>query len=286
MYNAALAAELGRDFKKAIELYTQYGAIEPDRRKKDRALWSIAGIYRQQGDINQMTEALDRWRARYGKDPGNEDDYVESYYDVAAANRKKGRAAGAKAAGEAAIVAWKARGSIKNGRGAKLAGEWALQAAEDWYTTKWEPYQLKTAARSLAEAKAQSAQLDRLRTQTEDKYLALDAYGVIEYSMAAKVRFGDIQYSAAQKIADAPIPVPVARSGNEDVVAAYETQRDANLKKKLDDAKLQWSEVYDLAKRGGLSNKWSRKALENLGREFPAEYTPLRQEIVQGTDAP
>ena len=34
--------------------------------------------------------------------------------------------------------------------------------------------------------------------------------------MAAKVRFGDIQYSAAQKIADAPIPVPVARSGNED----------------------------------------------------------------------
>ena len=61
---------------------------------------------------------------------------------------------------------------------------------------------------------------------------------------------------------------------------------DANLKKKLDEAKLQWSEVYDLAKRGGISNKWSRRALENLGREFPGEYTPLRQEIIQGTDAP
>jgi hypothetical protein len=35
-----------------------------------------------------------------------------------------------------------------------------------------------------------------------------------------------------------------------------------------------------------VSNKWSRRALENLGREFPAEYTPLRQEIIQGTDAP
>jgi len=286
MYNAALASELGRDFKKAIELYTQYNAIEPDRRKKDRALWSIAGIYRQQGDINAMTEAFDRWRARFGRDAGNEDDYVESFYDVAAANKKKGRTAAAKAAGKASIDAWKARGSIKNGRGARLAGEWQLQFAEDWFNTSWDPYQLKTAARSLAEAKAQAAQLDRLKTQAEDKYLALDPYGVAEYSMAAKVRFGDIQYGAAQKIADAPIPVPVARSGNDEVIAAYETQRDANLKKKLDEAKLQWTEVYDLAKKGGVSNKWSRKALENLGREFPAEYSPLRQEILQGTDAP
>ena len=286
MYNAALASELGRDFKKSIELYTQYNAIEPDRRKKDRALWSVAGIYRQQGDINQMTEAFDKWRARYGRDSGNEDDYVESFYDVAAANKKKGRGPAAKAAGEATIAAWKARGSIKNSRGARLAGEWQLQFAEDWYNNQWDPYQLKTAARTLAEAKAQAAQLDRLKTQAEDKYLALDPYGVAEYSMAAKVRFGDIQYGAAQKIADAPIPVPVARSGNDEVVSAYETQRDANLKKKLDEAKLQWSEVYDLAKKGGVSNKWSRKALENLGREFPGEYTPLRQEIIQGTDAP
>jgi hypothetical protein len=286
MYNAALASELGRDFKKAIDLYTQYGTIEPDRRKKDRALWSIAGIHRQQGDINAMTEAFDRWRARYGRDAGNEDDYVATFYETAAANKKKGRPPAAKAAGQAAIDAWKARGSIKNSKGAKMAGEWQLQIAEDWYAANWEPYALKTAARTLAEAKAQAAQLDRLKTQAEDKYLALDPYGVVEYSMAAKVRFGDIQYGAAQKIADAPIPVPVAKSNNDEVIGAYETQRDANLKKKLDEAKLQWTEVYELAKKGGISNKWSRKALENLGREFPGEYTPLRQEIIQGTDAP
>lgn len=286
MYNAALASELGRDFKRAIDLYTRYGAIEPERRKKDRALWSIGRIYRQQGDIQAMTEAFDRWRARYGKDPGNEDDYVQAFYDTAAANKKKGRTPAARAAGQATIEAWKARGSIKNSKGAKLAGEWQLQLAEDWYAATWEPFQLKTAARTLAEAKAQATQLERMKTQVEDKYLALDSYGVAEYSMAAKVRFGDIQYGAAQKIADAPIPVPVARSNNDEVIAAYETQRDANLKKKLDEAKLQWTEVYDLAKRGGISNRWSRRALENLGREFPNEYTPLRQEILQGTDAP
>ncbi|HET7504986.1 MAG TPA: hypothetical protein VFK02_28375 [Kofleriaceae bacterium] len=286
VYNAALASELNRDFKKAIDLYTQYGNIEPDRRRKDRALWSIAGIYRQQGDIRGLTDAYERWRARYGRDAGNEDDYVESFYAIAAAHKKQGRTAAAKAAGQATIDAWKKRGAIKNTKGARLAGEWQLQLAEDWYAASWEPYQFKTAARSLAEAKSQAAALERLKVQAEDRYLALDPYGVAEYSMAAKVRFGDIQYGAAQKIADAPIPVPVARSGNDEVIAAYETQRDANLKKKLDEAKLQWSEVYELAKKAGISNKWSRKALENLGREFPGEYTPLRQEIVQGTDAP
>src|SRR5262249_3970727 len=129
MYKAALASELGRDFKKAVELYTQSSGVEPDRRKKDRALWSIAGIYRQQGDINSMTEAFDKWRARYGRDAGNEDDYVQSFYDTAAANKKKGRAPAAKAAGQATIDPWKARGSIKNNKGARLAGEWQLQLA-------------------------------------------------------------------------------------------------------------------------------------------------------------
>jgi hypothetical protein len=286
VYNAALAAELNRDFKRATELYTQYGRIEPDRRKQDRALWSIAGIERQQGNLSDLDETLGRWRARYGKDPGNEDDYVQSFYDVAAANKKKGRTVAAKQAGQDTINAWKARGSIKNSRGAKLAGEWQLQQAEDYYAATWEPYAIKTAARSVAEAKAQSAALEKMKTAVEDKYLALDPYGVVEYTMAAKVRFGDIQYESAQKIGDAPIPTPVAKSGNEDVIAKYETTRDDNLKKRLDEAKLQWREVYDLAKKGGVSNKWSRRALENLGREFPNEYTPLRQEIIQGTDAP
>ena len=91
-------------------------------------------------------------------------------------------------------------------------------------------------------------------------------------------------YEFGQKISDAPIPVPVAK--NEAAVAAYETQRDKNLQKFLNEAKGQWVEVLDLSKRGGISNKWSRRAQENLGREFPGEFTSLRQELIQGTDAP
>jgi tetratricopeptide (TPR) repeat protein len=290
VYNAAYAAEVSRDFKRAVDLYNQYQKIEPDRRKQDRSQWSIAGIYRQSGDITNMTESLDKWRSKFGKDAGNEDDYVKSFYDTAEANRKKGRTAQATAAEKQTIDAWKARGAVKNSKGAKMAAEYALKQAEDFYEKKWAPFEITKAATStnLATAKkqitAQQDSIQKLRKQTEDMYIGLDQYGVLEASMAAKVRFGDIQYDRAQKIGN--IPLPKIIQTNDAAIAAFETSRDAALKKDLDEAKLNWSEVADLAKRGGVSNKWSQKALENLAREFPDQYKALRQELVQGTEAP
>ncbi|MBL9014238.1 MAG: hypothetical protein JNL83_08675 [Myxococcales bacterium] len=284
LYNAALASELNRDFRKAVDLYNQYARVETDRRKQDRAIWSIAGIYRQSGDITNLTETNDKWRRLYGKDQGNEDDYVQSFYDQAALRKKKGQTPQAKAMGVETIKAWQARGSIKGGRGAKLAGEWQLAQAEEFYAGTWTPYEIKKAARDVAEAKRQNAEIEKLKKQAEDKYLALDPYGVAELSMAAKVRYADIQYEFGQKIGNAPIPVPVAKNAN--AVAAYEAQRDKNLERYLNEAKGQWVEVLTLSKQGGIHNKWSRRAKENLGREFPNEFTSLRPELIQGTEAP
>lgn len=285
LFNAALASELNRDFKKAIDLYTQYQKVEPDRRKKDRALWSVAGIHRQSGDVNAMIDTYTRWRGTYGKDAGNEDDYVQSFYDESQLRKRKGQTPLAKKAGQATIDAWKAKGAIKNSRGAKLAGEWQLAFAEDAYDA-WESYEIKKAAKTVKEAEAQGKALTAQKTKIEDKYLALDPYGVAEYTMAAKVRYAEIQYAYGNKLANAPIPTPIANHPNPDVLAAYQNKLDANVKKYLDEAKSQWVEVVDLAKRGGISNRWSRLALENLGREFPTEFTVLRQELVQGTDRP
>ena len=110
------------------------------------------------------------------------------------------------------------------------------------------------------------------------------SFAIAEYSMAAKVRYGDIQYGFAQKIADAPIPTPIAKV--QSAVERYEAQRDENLTKFLKEAKADWIAVVDAAKQGGVSNAWSRLAMEELGREFPAEFNALRQEIILGTEAP
>ncbi|MBV8762351.1 MAG: hypothetical protein JO257_33990 [Deltaproteobacteria bacterium] len=290
LYNAAFAAELSRDFKKATDLYAQYARVEPDRRKQDRAYWSIANIYRQSGDIGNMTESFDRWRGKYGMDQGNADDYVKSFYVTAQLYHAKGRTPQAKAAEQATIDAWKKVGAQKNTDGAKMAAEFALGDAEDFYDKKWTTFSIKTPAAGSSvpavqkQIAAQKASIDKVKKDVEDKYIALDQYGVLETSMAAKVRYGDIQYDHAQKVAD--IPLPKLIQNNDAAVAAFENARDQALKKELDEAKADWADVVDKAKAGGVSNKWSQHAAENLAREFPDEYHTLRQELVQGTDAP
>jgi len=290
VYNAAFAAELNRDFKKAIDLYTQYQKIEPDRRKQDRALWSVAGIYKQSGDVGSMVDTLDRWRAKYGHDDKNGDDFVKSYYDTAKLWHLKGRTPQAKAAEKDTIDAWKKLGSAKNTAGAKMAAEFAIDDAEDYYSKTWEPLAITRTITATnpkqvkAELQAMKDSVEKTRKTTEDKYIALDQYGVLDASMAAKVRFGDIQYDRAQKIAN--IPIPKLLEKYPEVVEAFENQRDQALKADLDEAKGDWEDVYSKAKQGGVSNKWSQHAAENLSREFPETYHTLRQELVQGTDKP
>lgn len=284
LFNAAFAAELNRDFKQAAALYGQYQGIEPDRRKQDRAQWSIANLYKVSGDANNMVEALDRWRARYGKDAGNEDDYVQSFYDTSQVWKRKGQQTRAEAAGKEAIEAWKKKGSIPKERGAKLAGEWAVYFAEQDYTKNWEPYEIKRPAANAAQIKAQGDDLKARKKKIEDVVNAVDVYGVPDYSMFALVRFGDIQYDYAQKVAGAPIPTPIANVPS--AASTFQNQLDQLTAKYLGEAKTDWMSVLDAAKKNGIANQWSRHALENLGREFPQEFTPLRQEIITGTDAP
>jgi hypothetical protein len=232
-----------------------------------------------------METAYGKWRSAYGKDAGNEDRFVQSFYDVSAIRKRKNQMSQAKAAGQATIDAWKARGAVKGGLGARLAGEWALAQAEDYYAGTWETYEIKKAAKTAAELQKQGADLKAQKLKAEDKYIALDAYGIVEYSMAAKVRFGNIQYDNGLKLAAAPIPTPIEKAGGT-AMETYQAQLDANIAKTLQDAKVQWVAVVDIAKQNGISNQWVRLALENLGREFPSEYTVLRQEIIQGTTAP
>jgi tetratricopeptide (TPR) repeat protein len=288
VYNAAFAAELNRDFKRSVDLYGQYTKIESDKDKQSRATLSIANIYKQSGDVNSMSETLDRWRAKYGKD--HPEEYIKSFSDTAELYRRKGNTAKALQAEQATIDAWTKMGAQPNTPGAKLAGNYELSRAEETYDKTWTPFEIKTAAGGskvdavLKQMAAQRAQIDAVKKKAEDKYIGLDKYQVPEITMAAKVRYGDIQYDYGQKIAN--IPIPKLIQNNDAAIEKFEAQRDENLKKFLNEAKTDWAEVVDLSKKNGISNKWSQHANENLAREFPDEYQVLRQEIIQGTDTP
>jgi cellulose synthase operon protein C len=290
LFNAAAFAELDRDFKRAVDLYNKYERETGDRREKDRALWSIVRIHKSSGDITSLVAAANRWRSAYGRDNGNADDHVQSFYDIAAVWKRKGKTGDAEKAGNQAIDAWRSLGAAKNTRGAKLAGEWQLYFAEKHFTTKFEPYAITEAAKTVDRAKQLKTALEALVKETQDKYLVLDDYGVAEYSMAAKVRFGETLSRYAEKMAQAKTPKYVLdlekRNPDSGAVAAYEDQVTQYVAPFIQGARAQWVEVVDLAKRSGVSNKWSQLALENLNREFPDEFPVLHQEIFTGTEAP
>ena len=290
LFNAAAFAELARDFKRSVDLYNKYERETSDRREKDRALWSIVRIHKSSGDVAALTTAANRWRAAYGKDQGNADDYVQSFYDTAMLWKRKGRTKEAETVGQQAIDAWRAVGAAQNTRGAKLAGEWQLYFAEKHYTTRFEPYKITEKAKTPERMKQLKATLEAEVKVAQDKYIVLDDYGVAEYSMAAKVRFGETLARYAEKLAQAPIPKYIEdinrRNPDAGAIEAYENAISQGVAPFIQKAKTEWVEVVDLAKRSGVSNKWSQLALENLNREFPDEFPVLHQELFTGTEAP
>src|SRR5262249_54767558 len=143
---------------------------------------------------------------KYGDDQGNADDLVQSYYDTAMVWKRKGRTKEAEAAGQQAIDAWKKTGSPKNTGGARMAGEWALVFAEKSFNSKFEPYKITETAKTPERMKAIKLALDKLTVDIQTPYLALDDYGVAEYSMAAKVRYGETMSKYGEKLSQAPTP--------------------------------------------------------------------------------
>jgi TolA-binding protein len=290
LYNAAVLRELDRDFRAAIPLYEKYEAEEPDRRRKDRAAWAMARIHRSSGKLGPMVAAYERWRKLYGDDAGNEDDYVFSFYDVARAFEKQKRDGQGATYCQQAITAWESRGASRGTPGAEFAGGCALDLAEKTYRERFAAYRIRTQARTENQAKQQRQELDELTKQIQDQYLALGRFGVGEYAMAAKVRYGETLTGYAQKIFEMPTPRYIEdldrKSPSAGVVAKFQEALAQKLAPLAEDAKREWAEVVALGKQQGVSNRWTKLALENLNSEFPDEYPILHDALVGGTEAP
>jgi hypothetical protein len=289
LYNAAFASELNRDFKRAVELYTRYekdSATPP--RQKDRAAWSIANIYKSANDADSAEDAFERWRKRYGGTAGNEDDVVRSYYEVARMWKSKGRTTKADEVGQAAIAAWRKKGAPKGTKGAELAGEWALTFAEREYASFDKYFQKKTPSGDK-QFKAFKDAIEDKTNKVKELYLALDDFGTVETSMAAKVRFGDLLAGYGEKIVAIPMPADLQKKDKKCggcILPTWEETIGQNLKKYYDEARKQWEEVRELSKKNGVSNKWSQLANEHLNQNFPDEFPVLHQELFDGTEAP
>ena len=189
---------------------------------------------------------------KYGKDAGNEDDYVEV---VLRHRRSCSTKKGQHAAGEG-----RREGDDRRVEGARLGEE--LAAARRWpreyalngrrgvlRRRRGTPFAIKTPATSTnvddgEDADPGAAEADprrcarRPRTSTSRSISTAS----LEASMAAKVRFGDIQYDRAQKIGEHPDPEdhPEQRRGGRGVRDAARRRRSRRTSTRR---KRHWAEV-------------------------------------------
>jgi hypothetical protein len=299
LYNAAVIRELDRvylDPKRepgtgAVSLYRKYEAMEPDRRKKDRASWAIARIWDTAGDVNRLAKAYADWRKKYGKDSGNGNDYVYSYWNLAKKYEKKGNKKGTADMKKATIQAWSTVGQPKGTVASDMAAEFEFEQAEVHYNKKFVPYKITRALTTKKQAEATLNTLDKLSQTTRDKYLALAKYQSGPWGLAALARVGDVFYFQALKIAKIPIPKEIEKLDNQHpdkgILAQYMEVLQGMVKPLEDQAKNQWIKVSDTGKSQGIANEWTQLAQERLHdfisqEQFPVQRTSLRE----GTQKP
>ena len=298
LFNAALMRELDRVFRDprgqkgtgAASLYKRYSDAEPDRRKSDRALWAIARIWGQAGDIRAQTKAYADWRGRYGKDQGNGDDYVFSFYDLAKKYEKKGQRTNASREKTKTISAWQAVGSPSKTPAATMAAEFTFEKA-DAAKKAFDRYKIARAPRTKKEADSALAKLDSLADAAVARYQDLAKYNSAIWSLAALVRIGDVRFFQGLKIKEIPAPKDLIKLDNKypdkDILIQYEEALDSKVKPLENQARTQWERVVNAGKTQRVSNDWTRLANERL-HDFVSqeEFPVIREALSEGTEKP
>jgi tetratricopeptide (TPR) repeat protein len=299
LYNAAVIRELDRVYSDprgapgtgAVSLYRKYEAQEKDRRKKDRAAWAVARIWDTANDTGKLSAAYADWRKKYGKDSGNSDDYVYSYWNLAKKLEKKGSRSATSDAKRATIAAWSTVGQPKGTAAADMAAEYDFEQAEAQYNGKFTPFKIKKALTTKKEADRTLDALDKLSQQTRDRYLSLSKYQSGPWGLAALVRVGDTFYFQALKIAEIPLPNEIKklqlRAPDKDIEGQYLLVLQGLVKPLEDQAKQQWVKVTDAGKAQGIANQWTQLAQERLHDFISQEQFPVqRDSLKEGTEKP
>lgn len=299
LFNAANIRELDRVYKDprsapgtgAASLFQRYAALETDSRKADRALFSVARVWKGAKNYNLEERAYTAWRSKYGTLPINSDDYVFSFYDMAKQYEKIGNKRATDKAKKATLTAWTKVGSPKAAAASDYAAEFAFAEADNYYNRTFTPFKIKRAPKTKKEGDKVIGDLLRLANNAQQKFNDLSRFESGPWGLAAVVRVGDIRFFQALKIAEIPTPKEIIRlddqNPDQDILIQYEDVIAGLVKPLEEQAKIQWEKVTNVGKNQQISNEWTQLAQERL-HDFVSqdEFPVLRTELREGTETP
>jgi hypothetical protein len=302
LFNAAAFYELDRDFTNAIKYYKEYEKIETDRRKQDRAAWSVARIYKAQNKLSDLENAWSSWRKKYGNDRGNDLDVLTTYYELAGmyakkagtANRKKADGLRTEAIKSWESTKWDSAEPIARVQAAKMAGELDFYFAEQHYLSKWVPAKM-VQKRTTKENGVQKAALENKALEAIGKFDDVaNKYKryTLEYAAAGKVRVGQIYLDFYGKILTMPMPKDVIAMDKKS--PGFLARVEQGLRAELDGkgyrevAKKEFLNVVEVAKDPNVvvPKKWVAMAKDELNKEFGESFPILNEELTEGTVEP
>ncbi len=292
LYNAAYMQDLRhlysdrKDEPGALSLWARFAAAAVKPSDRSIGYWMVALIYEKKQDPKRMATAFAEWRDRFARlEPRRE---VESYYKEFVLQSRFGNKPEAMRARRAAVAAWACVPATDQPNVAGMAAECAFAEAEAYQLAELESFKLMTADATVEQLKKIRAELDARSGRVMDRYVAVATYRSVEWTMAAKVRAGDVLITQAEKILAAPIPrvIRVASNANPEILDVYQSRLEEGVQSYFTQAAGHWRDVVQAGKQAGVSNRWTDLARERLSTyvstaEYPAQHAPIIDRSVQ-----
>lgn len=288
---AAMLMDNDQQYGQASKLYIRYAGEVADKPSDSAQAYSrgCASIGKS-GDTSGQTRCLRDFLGRYGKQPEAGEYVVQAYLQLAEIAEKSGDK-------RAILPAYQKVRDEYHARGLKPATDMAAAAAKGEFLMLEEKFNALTARKLVFPTKEDQAKkvLDSFTNDAKalrDEYAKIWDYKDATWTLASFLRRGDIFYEFAQKLifnAEHPpneivaLEKKLCRASPDDCGVVTGQWKDAifgYVTPVEDEAKSQWKSTLERASAFGVTNKYVKKARENLSRYLPEEFPFVKDERV------
>jgi cellulose synthase operon protein C len=260
---AAIILKYNESYDQAATLFLRYHATYPEQEDAPALMYEAALMYEKLDNISKMTKTFEDFRKKYGSDPNYLTFVLESYTKQADLARLKGNERNARTLYGTVLREYQAA-NAPTGVPAYFAAKAQFMLADLDYDT-WAAITPGTSLRTFEEGLDKKIQGE---AQVAALFAQVTAYQNVEWSMAALFRVGSMKHNFAKVLANAQCPRGVDQDTCDGV-------REGLIEQSLvfiDQARQYYEKVDEEARRRGLTNEWSKRALNGLNDIDPKQY--------------
>jgi TolA-binding protein len=280
LYNAAQLLEGDQNYARAAEQFKRYSQLTSKPEDAAEAHFRAGVNYEKLKDTNRMVQTFRDFQKRYAGQTAQAGRIVEASYKIGKsyAERRNRR--------EAEV--WYKRAISDGSRvaGGSDAAEFAAKAQFELIEPQFEAYQkLRINATNVKAVKREVTKFKDQAAKLSSTYRDVWRFKRINWTLASMYRQGAVFEHFSQTLVKSPCPTQIKRLGDE----ACDLYREA-IEKEVEsieaEALKRYKRTLDEAKKFGVANEWTKKALGRLNAYKPNDYPLLKDERIDVIEDP